>query len=98
MLAVVGRALRPRAMPVHYGWSFRHQHGFAMVMARSPYYCPLRRRPAKAWSEPSANGNTEAQREPRCTRGYDTLPGIVRILLGGPAQRGVNWQFGLKQQ
>jgi hypothetical protein len=25
--AVVGRALRPRAMPVHYGWSFRHQHG-----------------------------------------------------------------------
>src|SRR6266536_4703051 len=38
MLAAVGRALRRRAMPVHYGWSFRHQHG------------DLRAR----WGEPSA--------------------------------------------
>src|SRR5262249_34953246 len=30
----------------------------------------------------------EAQREPRCTRGYDTLPGIARMLLGGARPRG----------
>src|SRR6202521_1444840 len=84
-----------------YAWSspgVRDGRGFAVVMARSPYYCAPPRRPAKARSQPSANGPGKGTRKlsgAASAGGYDTLPGTVRTLLGGPRPKGGQSAIGI---